>query len=67
MELSKSVSTGSLAMCVLKAGMTARLKWHAGLTTITIDLHSMVSYGSIHTIFLPCSVFVALLFIHVRA
>ena len=44
MELSKSASTNSLAMSVLKAGMTVRLKWHAGLITTTIDLHSMVSF-----------------------
>ena len=55
MELSKSASTDSLAMSVLKAGMIVRLKWHAERTTTTIDLHSMVSYLLVTLLFISYS------------
>jgi hypothetical protein len=48
MELSKSASTDSSAMCVLKAGTTERLKWLAGRTIPTIDLPSMVGCVCVH-------------------
>ena len=65
MELSKSASTDSLAMCVLKAGMTVRLKWLAGHTTTTIDLHSMVGCLWIHVNYIVLVVW-ALLSIYVH-